>query len=146
MRTAALALLFIAACAPKEKPAEPPAAPPPPPPAPSVADYAGTWNTTVTMTGAKAPVETQLVSAADGSWTMVAKDRAPVPLTMSMSGDSLIAVSAEYESLIRKGVMVSIRTASVRSGDSMNGVVVATYKTKKGDEVVNGTMTATKAP
>lgn len=146
MRTAALAasLLFIAACAPKEKPAEAPA-PPPPPPALTVADFAGTWNATTTMTGAAAPVETQLMAGADGSWTMSAKGRDPIPLTVSVSGDSLIAVSAEYESLIRKGVMVTIRTANVRTGDTMNGVVVATYKSAKGDEVVNGTMTATKA-
>jgi hypothetical protein len=146
MRTAAIAasLIFIAACAPKEKPAEAPA-PPPPPPAPTVADYAGTWNTVTNMTGAAAPVETQLVGGADGTWTMMAKGRDPIPLTVSLSGDSLIAVSAEYESLIRKGVKVTIRTASVRTGDTMNGNVVATYKAKKGDEVVTGTMTSTKA-
>lgn len=143
MRTAALAvsLIALAACAPKEQ-AEAPA----PPPAPSVADFAGTWNSTVTMAGATAPVETQLVGAADGSWTMNAAGRDPIPLTVSVVGDSLIAVSAEYESLIRPGVKVTIRTASVRSGDAMTGNVVATYKAAAGDEVVNGTMTSTKAP
>jgi hypothetical protein len=143
MRTAALAvsLIMLAACAPKEQ-AEAPA----PPPAPSVADFAGTWNTTVTMTGAAAPVETQLVGSADGTWNMLAAGRDPVPMTVSLMGDSLIAVSAEYESLIRSGVKVMIRTASVRSGDTMTGNVVATYKTATGDEVVTGTMTSTKAP
>lgn len=143
MRTAALAvsLIVCAACAPKEQ-AEAPA----PPPAPTVADFAGTWNTTVTMAGAAAPVETQLVGSADGTWNMIAAGRDPVPMTVSLVGDSLIAVSAEYESLIRPGVKVTIRTASVRNGDAMTGNVVATYKAAGGDEVVNGTMTSTKAP
>ena len=144
MRTAALAvsLVFVAACAPKEQ-AE---APPPAPPVVTLADFAGTWNATTTMTGAAAPVETQLVGTSEGSWSMIAAGRDPIPLTVSLSGDSLIAVSAEYESLIRPGVRVTIRTANVRSGDTMNGNVVATYKSASGDEVVTGTMTATKAP
>jgi hypothetical protein len=147
MRTATLAttLMLLAACAPKKE-APAPAAPPPPPPAPTVADFAGTWNAETIMPGAKAPVKTSLVINADGTGQMHAEGRDPVPLTLSMSGDSLIAVSAEYESLLRKGVKVTIRTANVKSGTGLSGVVVATYKGKKGDEVANGTMSATKAP
>ena len=66
-------------------------------------------------------------------------------MTLSVAGDSLIAMSAEYESLIRKGVKVVTRLAIHRAGDDMHGNVVATYKTAKGDEVVNGTLTAKKA-
>lgn len=143
MRTAiAASLLLVVACAPKEQ-AEAPA-PPPPPPALTVADFAGTWNTTTTIPGSQ-PVQTQLVSNADGTWSMLAPGRDPVPMTMSISGDSIIGVSAEYESLLRKGVKVMIRTAAVRSGDTLTGVVTATYKTDKGEEVVTGTMTSTKA-
>ena len=146
MRSAVLAAsLLLLACAPKEKAPEP-AAPPPPPPAPTVADFAGTWNATTNMTGAEKPVETTLTLNADGTGTMTAAGRDPIPLTLSMAGDSLIAVSAEYESLLRKGVKVTIRTANHRGGDELHGNVVATYKTAKGDEVVAGTMTAKKAP
>jgi hypothetical protein len=146
MRSAVLAasLLFLA-CAPKEKAPEP-AAPPPPPPAPTVADYAGTWNATTSMTGTEKPVEAQLVINADGTGNLIATGRDPVPVTLSVAGDSLIAVSAEYESLIRKGVKVVARFAIHRGGDELHGNVVATYKTSKGDEVVNGTLTAKKAP
>ena len=63
-----------------------------------------------------------------------------------MSGDSLIAQSAEYESVLQKGVMVTVRTAGVRSGDMMTGNLVATYKKPTGDQMVNGTFTSTKAP
>ena len=140
----AASLLFLA-CAPKEKAPEP-AAPPPPPPAPTVADFAGTWNATTSMTGTEKPVEAQMVVNADGTGPLNAPGRDPIPLTLSMSGDSLVAVSAEYESLIRKGVKVVARFATHRGGDELHGTVVATYKTTKGDEVVNGTLTAKKAP
>lgn len=143
MRSAVLAasLLFLA-CAPKEQ-AEAPA--PPPPPGPTVADFVGTWNATTTLPGAE-PVQTQIVVNADGTGQMIAAGRDPVPLTLSISGDSLIAQSAEYESLLRKGTMVTIRVANHRGGDELHSIVVATYKSASGEEVVNGTMTATKAP
>lgn len=144
MRTAALAasLLFVA-CASKEQ-AEAPA-PPPPPPAPTVADFAGVWNTTTNIPGAQ-PVETQIVVNADGSGHMAAAGRDAIPLSFSISGDSLVAVSAEYESLLRKGVKVTVRTASVRTDGGMSGNVIATYKTPAGDETATGTMTSIKAP
>ena len=143
MRIAALAALLLIACAPKEQ-AEAPAAPPPPP-APTVADFAGTWNATTTLPGSQ-PVETQIVVNADGTGQMLAAGRDPVPLTLSINGDSLIAVSAEYESLLRKGTMVVIRVANHRGGDELHSNVIATYKSASGEEVVNGTMTARKAP
>ena len=147
MRTAALAatLMLLVACAKKEE-APAPAAPPPPPPAPTVADFAGTWNSETTIAGATAPVKTTLIINADGTGTMTAEKRPPVALTLSMSGDSLIAVSAEYESLVRKGTKVTIRTANVRTGSTLTGTVLATYKLAKGDTTVAGSMTATKAP
>ena len=42
--------------------------------------------------------------------------------------------------------MVTVRTAGVMMGGMMNGNLVATYKTPSGEQVVNGTFTATKAP
>ena len=105
MRTAALAvsLVFVAACAQgtgRSAPHRPAARTVP-------ADFAGTWNSTVTMTGAAAGRD-----PARGREN-VAAGRDPIPLTVSLVGDSLIAVSA-YESVGR--VRVTTRTASVRSG------------------------------
>jgi hypothetical protein len=42
--------------------------------------------------------------------------------------------------------MVTTRTASVLANGAMAGNMVATYKTPKGEEVVVGTVTGTKAP
>jgi hypothetical protein len=143
MRSAVLASLLLVACAPKEQ-AEAPA-PPPPPPAMTVADFVGTWNATTNLPGSP-PVETQIVINADGTGTMNAAGRDPIPLTLSMSGDSLVAVSAEYESLLRKGTKVTIRVANHKGGDELHSNVIATYKMASGDTVVTGTMTAKKAP
>jgi hypothetical protein len=138
---ALLALVAIAACAKKEE-----EAPPPPPAAPTVADFAGTWNASVLMEGTPDTVKSTLTGAADGTWTMSLEGRPNIPLTVSMSGDSLVTQSAEYESVLRKGVMVTVRTAAVQMNGMMHGNVEATYKSAAGDTVVKGTITGTKAP
>ena len=134
---------LLAACSPAKK--EEAAAPPPPPP--PYATYAGNWSTSAMITGTKDPVPTTMMITADGMGsTMSLKDRPNVPITVSMSGDSLVVTSAEYESVLRKGVMVSTRVASVMEGDMMKGNVEATYTTPKGPEVVKGTSESKRAP
>jgi hypothetical protein len=147
MRTATFAgcLVLLAACTPApEQEAEAPA---PPAAAPAtLADFAGTWNTVSTLPGA-APVESKMVGSPDGStWKLVLPGRDSIPLQVSIMGDSLVTVSAEFESVIRAGVMVTTRTASVRSGEELVGNMTATYKTAAGEEVVNGTIRSTRAP
>lgn len=78
------------------------------------------------------------------SWTMSLEGRPNVPLTVSVASDSLIGQTAEYESILRAGVMVTVRTASTMNAGTLTGNVIATYKTPAGEEVVKGTMTATK--
>jgi hypothetical protein len=143
---ALLAVATVTACAAKEEPAADTAAPAAAAAAPTVADFAGTWNTASVLEGTPDTVKSTLMGTADGSWSMSLEGRQNIPLTVSISGDSLIAQSAEYESVLRKGVMVTVRTAGVRSGDMMTGKLVATYKTPSGEQIVNGTFTSTKAP
>lgn len=139
-----LALTLTAACAPKdEAPADSAAAAPA---APTIADFAGTWNTSVVLEGTPDTVKSTSMFAADGTGSLTLEGRPNVPLTLSMSGDSLITQSAEYESILRKGVMVTVRTASVLSNGMMVGTVEATYKTPTGAQVVKGTSMAMKAP
>lgn len=85
-----------------------------------------------------------MTGTADGTWTMSLEGRPNIAVTASVSGDSLVGQSAEYESVLRPGVMVSVRTASVLSNGMLVGNLVATYKTPTGDQVVRGTMTASK--
>jgi hypothetical protein len=117
------------------------------PAAPTVASFAGTWQITTTLAGVEKPVQATLVGSPDGAtWTMSLEGRPNIPVTASIVGDSLVMVSAEYESVLRKGVMVTTRTASVLANGAMAGNMVATYKTPKGEDVVVGTVTGTKAP
>lgn len=145
MRSAPAVLFaaLLAACGPAEEPApEPPA----PPPAPTVADFAGTWQNSAVLTGVANPVSSTLTGTAAGTdWTMSLEGRPNIPVTVSMSGDSLIVVSAEYESILRPGVMVTTRTASVMQNGQLVGNMTATYKSGPGvEEVVTGTITGTR--
>ena len=142
----AIAFLFTAAlltaCAAKEEEAPAPA----PPAAPTLADFAGTWNTKSVLEGNPDTVTSTMTGTADpASWTMTLEGRPNIALTVSVVGDSLVGQTAEYESILRKGVMVTVRTASVMSNGTLTGNLVATYKTPTGEQVVRGTSTSTKA-
>ncbi|MDH5235804.1 MAG: hypothetical protein OEW77_12685 [Gemmatimonadota bacterium] len=138
-----LTLALLAACAPKEEKPAAETAPPPPP----YAAFAGTWATATTIEGVKDPVQATLTITADGAGSSMSLEGRPnIALTLSMSGDSLIATSAEYESVLRKGVMVTTRSANVMQGDMMMGSMEATYKTPAGPELVKGTSESKRAP
>lgn len=143
---ALLTLTLVVACGGAEE--EPQPAPPAAAtaPAPTLADFAGTWQVASVLEGTPDTVRSTMTGTADGAWTMSLEGRPNIPVTASVSGDSLIGQSAEYESILRQGVMVSVRTASVMSGGMLTGNLVATYKTPTGEQVVNGTMTGTKVP
>ncbi len=139
----AIGLAALVACAPAEQKAD---APEGMAPAMTVADFAGTWNATSTLAGVEAPVESQITGTAAGTdWVIMLPNREPIPLQVSVAGDSLIAQSGQYESVLRKGVMVSIRMAQVMHQDMMMGNLVATYQTPNGQEIVTGTTQAVRA-
>jgi hypothetical protein len=137
-----LAAAVVVACAPKEEaPADSAAMAPA---APTLADFAGTWNNKVVLEGTPDTIPSTSVINADGTGTVSLEGRPNIATTITMSGDSAISQTAEYESILRPGVMVSVRTASVMSNGMMVGNVEATYKTPTGTQVVKGTSTATK--
>ena len=114
---------------------------------PTLADFAGTWQMVSTLTGAAKPVSSITTGSADGStWTTKPEGRPDVNVQASIVGDSLVTQTAEFESVLRKGVMVTVRTASVLKDGMLMGNMVATYKTPKGEEAVAGTVTGTRAP
>lgn len=139
-----LALTLIAACAPKDEvPADSAAAAPA---APTIADFAGTWNTTAVLEGTPDTVRSTTVINADGTGSITLEGRPNIATTLTISGDSLISQTAEYESILRKGVMVTVRNASVLSNGMMVGNMEATYKVGTGTQVVKGTSMGMKAP
>lgn len=141
---AVLVAALLAACGPAEEPA---AEAPATPPAPTLADFAGTWQNTATLTGVENPVPSTMTGTAAGNdWTITLEGRPPIPAEVSIVGDSLISVSAEYESVLRPGVMVRTRTASVLVNGELVGNLIATYTTPAGQEVVTGTIRGVRAP
>ena len=143
---ALLAVATIVACAKTEEATPDSAAAAVAAPTPTVADFAGTWTLSSVLEGTPDPVPSTLTANADGTGSLSLEGRPNVPVTLSMSGDSLVTQTAEYESILRKGVMVTVRTAAVMSGGTLTGKMVATYKTPTGEQIVNGTVTGTKAP
>ena len=133
-------LALFAACGPaaEEEEAQPAG--------PTLADFAGTWQNSTTLDGVADPVPSTMIGSADGSsWTMTLEGRENIPMTVSLKGDSLIAQTDEYESVLRAGVMVSVRMAAVLEDGMLMGTLVATYNTPDGTEQVNGTTHGTRA-
>ncbi len=146
MRTASglFTLLVLAACGGGDAPATDESAPPaeaaPAGPV-TMADFAGTWQNTTMLEGTPDPVASVTEGSADGAdWTMTLEGRDPIALTASMSGDSLVLVTEPYESILRDGVTVTVRTAGVLVDGRMVGTLVATYQTPDGEEIVRGTI------
>jgi hypothetical protein len=137
-----LTALVLAACGAAE---QPPAVADAPAPAASISDFAGTWQTEAMVEGTAEPVRSTLMGGADGTdWTMAFEGRSPVPLTVSMAGDSLIMESAEYESVLRPGVMVHARIAGVLQDGVIVGAMTAYYRTAEGEQQVPGTVRSTR--
>lgn len=146
-----LSLTSLAACAKKEAPAplppEPPAAPPAPAPI-SLGAVAGTWNfKTMAADNDSVLVTYTVVATADTSgWTLTFPKRKPITLKVSVSGDSVMTVSPQYESMLRKGVKVMTNGSLHLVGDKLVGTTVAHYSVTGPDSVRTLRTEGTRAP
>lgn len=142
-------VLLIAACAPADETADSEELAPPAEAVDdtqaNLADFAGTWQSEAVLEGVDEPVTSTMTGSASGDdWTMSLEGRPAIPMQVSIQGDSMIAVSEEYESILRPGVMTTVRTASVVQDDMLMGNLVATYRTPEGEERVTGTIHGTR--
>lgn len=103
----------------------------------SLSDVAGTWNVRSTDERGGTPITTELRATSDTSgWTMMGPNRKPIPVrVVTVAGDSFVTEAGPYESFIRKGVQVRIRTVYRLQGDRLVGTTEARYKIGGRDSV-----------
>ena len=118
-------------------------------PAPiNLADVAGKWDVrAIPASGDTTPTTYVLTALATPSgWTMAFTGRkAPVPLKVTVDGDSLIVSAGPYTSVRRKGVQVTTNGAMHLQNGSLVGTTTAHYKVKTADSVLTLNMTGTRA-
>jgi hypothetical protein len=110
----------------------------PPAPAPiNLGSVAGTWNfKTMPATGDSVLVTYTLIATADTTgWIMTLPNRKPMALHVTVSGDSVMTDSPQYESVLRKGVKVTTNGTLHLVGDKLVGTTVAHYTVTGPDSV-----------
>ena len=139
---ALVATLGLASCGGEE-----PAPAPPPPPPPTFADFAGHWAVVNRLEGVADSVPSELTSRPEGGgWMLSLEDRDSIPMRVSMSGDSLVLLSEPYQSVLRRNVVVQVRTAAVLADGGLVGRLVATYNYPDSQQVVVGTLHGHRTP
>lgn len=150
-RMAALVALALAACAGGEKKEVDSAAAPATvgPAALDLASLAGKWTQVARAENSDSVLVTsELNGGADASsWTITLPGRAAQPVRVTVSGDSMMTETGPYESVLRKGVMVTTSSVSRLVDGKLVGTTIARYAGATGaDSVVRLRTEATRAP
>jgi len=114
---------------------EPPA---PPLHTPTLADFAGSWDLTVTFPEQGDTVHASLTGSEAGSdWVMInpGNQRVRMP-TVSLKGDSMILVSEDFPAVVSPGARAQVRTAAVLREGVMEGKILATFDLRDGSQQV----------
>lgn len=133
-----VAAVVLVGCAKKvETPTEPPAAPPAAAPI-NMSAVAGMWTMkTMSATSDSVLVNYTVTATADtAGWIISFPNRKPMPMKVTISGDSIMTEVAPYESLLRKGVTVSTSTTFHIVGDKLVGTTKARYSVTGADSLV----------
>jgi hypothetical protein len=103
-----------------------------------LAAVAGTWDLQIRGMASDSVVTTGILTAtADtAGWVLQLPKRDPLTLRVLVSGDSVVTVAPEYESVLRKGVRVQTTSVYRLVGDNLSGITTATYRGVGPDSVV----------
>jgi hypothetical protein len=117
-------------------------------PALTLADVAGRWAVQAWRdTGSVVLATYELVGTADpASWQILFPNRQPVPLRVTVAGDSMVAEAGPYESVLRSGVAVVTRTVNRLEGGRLVGTFMARYATNIVDSVLRGRTEGSRVP
>jgi len=118
-------------------------------PAPlNLADVAGKWNMrSVPLSGDTSATTYVLTATGNTSgWSMKFPGRAtPVPVKVSVDGDSIMLAAGPYSSVRRKGVQVTTYGVARLQNGSIVGSTTAHYKVKSADSVLVLSTTGARA-
>jgi hypothetical protein len=142
----AVAVLALAACAPKEQPADTTATAAPSAPMIALSDVAGTWTASVMRQDSDSVILTyELVASADPTaWTITFPGRPPIAVRPTVDGDSIITEAGPYESALRKGVQVTTQGVMRLVNGELVGTTTGRYQTSSADSVAMFRTRATK--
>jgi hypothetical protein len=104
----------------------------------SLADVAGTWRLrSISETGDSTIATYQLIATADPSgWTFNVPARNPIPVRVTTAGDSIMTEAGPFESVLRKGVSVTLRGVLRLEGGKLAGTTVAAFGRDGPDSVL----------
>jgi hypothetical protein len=118
-------------------------------PAPiNLADVAGRWNVrAVPAMGSDTTPTNSVITATSNTsgWTLTLPGRAPIPLRVTVDGDSIMTEAGPYQSVRRKGVQVRTNAVMRLQGGTLVGTTTARYNVKTADSVLTLTTTGTRA-
>jgi hypothetical protein len=119
-------------------------------PAPvNLADVAGRWNMrSVPTSGTDTTTTNSVITATSNTsgWTRTFPGRAPLPMRISVDGDSIMAEKGPYPSVRRKGVQVTTNSVMRLEGGNLVGRTTSHFQVKTADSVLVSTITGTRAP
>lgn len=111
----------------------------------SLEDFAGTWNSTTYLESGDTVMFSMTATADPNGWMIDLPGRDPMSMRiLTVAGDSVVSEIGPYESILREGVMVRVRTVSRLQDGAMAGTMQAIYATEEGETVVNGTVEGTR--
>jgi hypothetical protein len=115
----------------------------------TLADAAGTWDMNTMLVGSDSVVTTSQLVATEtmDGWQLLLAGRDAIPVrVVAVEGDSIVSETGQYESILRPGVMVSLRMVYRLHGEMMMGGITARYQSMDADSVVMLRTEGTRQP
>ena len=103
----------------------------------SLAAVAGRWRPRSISEAGDTVASYELIATADTSgWTFIVPDRPPIPVRVTIVGDSLRTEGGPFESIVRKGVQVRLTGVLRLEGDRLIGTTIAHFAGSGPDSVM----------
>jgi hypothetical protein len=115
----------------------------------NLADVAGKWNVRAVPASGTDTTPTNSVitaTATTSGWTITFPGRQPIPMRVTVDGDSIMTEAGPYPSVRRRGAQVTTTGVMRLNGGNLVGSTTAHFKVSTPDSVLVLTTTGTRAP